>query len=144
MDPERRASRIGFLFQDAERQIFHSNVADEVLFSLRNEKLSAVEKKHRLEKALRETNLSGMECLHPLDLSSAERRMVAVASLAVKDLDLLLLDEPTRDFDDRWRCVFEEWLSSQRGAVLAVSHDPRFVSSFFSSVWTLKDGHLTE
>ena len=144
MDPELRASRVGFLFQDAERQIFHSNVADEVLFSLRNEKISAVEKKHRLEKALRETNLSGAECLHPLDLNSAERRMVAVASLAVKDLDLLLLDEPTRDFDDRWRCVFEEWLSSQRGAVIAVSHDPSFVSSFFSTVWTLKDGHLTE
>lgn len=143
MDPELRASRVGFLFQDAERQIFHSTVAEEVLFSLRKEHLSMSEKEARLERALADTGLSGMEKRHPLDLNSAERRMVAVASLAVKDLDMLLLDEPTRDFDGRWMRIFENWLECQRGAVLAVSHDPDFVSRFFPTVWTLEDGALT-
>jgi energy-coupling factor transport system ATP-binding protein len=143
MDPELRASRVGFLFQDAERQIFHSTVEEEVLFSLRKEDLSRSEKEARLERALADTGLSGMEKKHPLDLNSAERRMVAVASLAVKDLDMLLLDEPTRDFDSRWMRIFENWLERQRGAVLAVSHDPDFVSRFFPTVWILKNGILT-
>jgi energy-coupling factor transport system ATP-binding protein len=69
--------------------------------------------------------------------------MVAVASLAVKDLDMLLLDEPTRDFDSRWMIIFENWLERQRVAVLAVSHDPDFVSRFFPTVWILKNGILT-
>ncbi len=32
--------------------------------------------------------------------------MVAVASLSVREGDLLALDEPTRDFDPRWQAQF--------------------------------------
>gem|GEM_PF-56782 len=143
MAPKERAARIGFLFQDAERQIFHSTVAEEVLFSLRDEPLSPVERMERLDAALRATGLRGKEKSHPLDLNAAERRMVAVASIAVRGVDLLLLDEPSRDFDPRWRELFEEWLCSHSAAVLAISHDPDFVERLFPQVWSLHEGRLS-
>ena len=143
MPPKERAARIGFLFQDAERQIFHSTVAEEVLFSLRDEPLSPGERMERLDAALRATGLRGKEKSHPLDLNAAERRMVAVASIAVRGVDLLLLDEPSRDFDPRWQELFEEWLCSHSAAVLAISHDPDFVERLFPQVWSLHEGRLS-
>ncbi|MFA7620255.1 MAG: ATP-binding cassette domain-containing protein [Aminobacteriaceae bacterium] len=142
MHPKERAARIGFLFQDAERQIFHPTVAEEVLFSLRDEALSPDERMERLETALRATGLRGKEKKHPMDLNAAERRMVAVASIAVRGAELLLLDEPSRDFDPQWQELFEEWLYKQRAAVLAISHDPGFVERLFPQVWELNEGEL--
>ncbi len=142
MNPKERAGKIGFLFQDAERQIFHSTVEAEVLFSLRNAPLSGEEKMERLHKALEATGLAGKEKKHPLDLNAAERRMTAVASLSVAEPELLLLDEPTRDFDARRQELFEAWLAERPGAVLAVSHDFDFVSRGFPRVWLLDDGEI--
>lgn len=143
MAPGERAARIGFLFQDAERQIFHSTVAGEVLFSLRNSPLSQDERMERMRQALEVTGLSGKEEKHPLDLNAAERRMVAVASLSVREGDLLLLDEPTRDFDPEWQGRFEEWMLSRPEAIVAVSHDPEFSGRLFPAVWSLDSGRLT-
>jgi energy-coupling factor transport system ATP-binding protein len=142
MNPKERAPKIGFLFQDAERQIFHSTVEAEVLFSLRNAPLSGEEKMERLEKALDAAGLAGKEKKHPLDLNAAERRMVAAASLSVAEPELLLLDEPTRDFDARRQELFEAWLAERTGAVLAVSHDFDFVSRCFPRVWLLDEGEI--
>jgi len=143
MAPGERAARIGFLFQDAERQIFHSTVAGEVLFSLRKSALSPDERMERMRQALSATGLSGKEEKHPLDLNAAERRMVAVASLSVREGDLLLLDEPTRDFDPEWQARFEEWMLSRREAIVAVSHDPEFTGRLFPVSWSLGGGRLT-
>ena len=143
MAPGERAARIGFLFQDAERQIFHSTVAGEVLFSLRNSPLSQNERMERMRQALSATGLSGKEEKHPLDLNAAERRMVAVASLSVREGDLLLLDEPTRDFDPEWQGRFEEWMLSRPEAIVAVSHDPEFAGRLFPAAWSLDSGRLT-
>lgn len=69
--------------------------------------------------------------------------MVAVASLSVREGDLMLLDEPTRDFDPEWQTRFEEWMVSRRETIVAVSHDPEFTERLFPAVWSLDRGHLT-
>ena len=138
-----RALKIGFLFQEPERQIFHNTVRSEVLFALRKLNVNADEKEQLLRKALEETGLKGKENMHPLDLHSAERRMVALASLSIREPDILLLDEPTRELDGMWMQQFEYWLSNRKAAVLAISHDPAFITRNFSSVWHLKNGTLS-
>ena len=138
----KRSERVGFLFQDPERQLFHSTVRDEVLFSLRNTALPREERERRLSASLDETGLTGKEGCHPLDLNSAERRMVALASLGIREPDLLLLDEPTRELDAGWLARFERWLANRRAAVLAISHAPAFVSRTFPRVWRLEEGRL--
>jgi len=83
---------------------------------------------------------------HPLDLHTAQRRMVAVASLEAIAPPVLLLDEPSRDFDDAWLAVFERWLAvcRERGTtVLAISHDAEFIRRHFTRVIRLKDGVIT-
>ncbi len=140
-----RANHIGVLFQEAERQIFHSKVIDEVAFGLRRQKLAASEVEARTLEALDICGLSEVAQQHPLDLHSGQRRMVAVASISVVAPKLLLLDESSRDFDAHWLGYFERWLDLQRAAgtaVLTISHDLDFIARHFNRVIQLDSGKL--
>lgn len=141
-----RAREIGVLFQEAENQIFHSDVSQEIAFGLRLQKLPSDEIAQRTAAALRLCHLEEVANAHPLDLHTAQRRMVAVASLSAMAPSVLLLDEPSRDFDARWRAIFEEWLGvcRERGTtVIAISHDADFTRRHFSRVIRLDKGALT-
>lgn len=61
------------------------------------------------------------------ELSGGEKTRFALAKLLCEEPDLLLLDEPTNHLDFETRAWLEEYLSSFKGAILAVSHD-RFFS----------------
>ncbi|EEU3611806.1 ATP-binding cassette domain-containing protein [Escherichia coli] len=138
-----RAAKIGVLFQEAENQLFHSTVADEIAFGLKLQKCPADEITQRTHAALQCCQLADTASAHPLDLHSAQRRMVAVACLEALSPPLLLLDEPSRDFDENWLSVFENWLEKcrQRGtSVVAISHDAAFTRRHFSRVVRLEDG----
>lgn len=140
-----RAQQIGILFQEAEKQIFHSSVKEEIRFGLRRLKLSHTESQRRLQQALDICYLTEVSDKHPLDLHSAQRRMVAVACLTAVAPKLLLLDEPSRDFDAHWLGCFENWLQLQRKqgtTVIAISHDLDFVARNFQRAVHLSKGCL--
>lgn len=140
-----RARAIGVLFQEAENQIFHSKVAEEVAFGLRLQKLPVAEVAQRTTAALQLCQLEDVADAHSLDLHTAQRRMVAVASLEALAPAILLLDEPSRDFDAHWLGVFENWLAVCRArgtSVVAISHDAAFTQRHFSRVVRLDAGRL--
>lgn len=140
-----RANHIGILFQEAEKQIFHSRVCDEVAFGLKRQKYSKKEKQIRTLQALEACGLADIADKHPLDLHAGQRRMVAVACLEVVSPQLLLLDEPSRDFDGYWMHKFEQWLTMQREkgvTVVSISHDLDFVARHFQRVLHLSNGQL--
>lgn len=142
-----RATVLGVLFQEAENQIFHSKVAEEVAFGLRLQKRPPAEVAQRTAAALKLCQLADVADAHPLDLHTAQRRMVAVASLEVMAPAILLLDEPSRDFDAHWLAVFENWLSVCRArgtSVVAISHDAAFTQRHFSRIARLHNRTLTQ
>ncbi|WP_413595310.1 ABC transporter ATP-binding protein [Citrobacter youngae] len=140
-----RAKSLGVLFQEAENQLFHSKVAEEVAFGLRLQKRPATEIAQRTAAALQLCQLEDVADAHPLDLHTAQRRMVAVASLEAIAPAILLLDEPSRDFDAHWLGVFENWLAVCRArgtSVVAISHDAAFTQRHFSRMVRLESGQL--
>lgn len=144
---QERARLTGVLFQEAENQIVQSEVFAEVAYGLRLQKLPQDEIQRRVEEALTLCQLEEVAEAHPLDLHVAQRRMVAVASLEALSPPMLLLDEPSRDFDDRWLGIFENWLAlcRQRGTtVLAISHDYDFIRRNFPRIVRLADGRIAE
>ncbi|MCW2254473.1 energy-coupling factor transport system ATP-binding protein [Providencia alcalifaciens] len=142
-----RASHIGVLFQEVEKQVFYSSVKDEVAFGLRRQKLPSHEIEQRTLEALEICSLLDVADTHPLDLNTGQRRMVAVASLSAIAPKILLLDEPSRDFDAHWLECFEHWLEMQRAvgtAIFAISHDLDFVARHFERVIHLSAGKLID
>jgi energy-dependent translational throttle protein EttA len=62
-------------------------------------------------------------------LSGGERRRVALTRLLLSAPDVLLLDEPTNHLDAASVHWLENWLSSYKGTVLAVTHDRYFLQN---------------
>ncbi|MBD3823419.1 MAG: ABC-F family ATP-binding cassette domain-containing protein, partial [Epsilonproteobacteria bacterium] len=56
-------------------------------------------------------------------LSGGEKNRIALALLFTKDVDILILDEPTNDLDIPTINILEEQLTNFSGAVIIVSHD---------------------
>ena len=143
--PPELAKRVSLMFQEAERQICHHRVDTEVGFSPRLAGYSKPEIQARVCHALEVTGLSGKADFHPLDLNAGERRLVTLASLIAQDTPLILLDEPTPDFDRPLLDRFEKWLQQARTegrAILFISHDLDFVARHANRAIHLNDGQI--
>ena len=76
------------------------------------------------------------------ELSGGEKTRFALAKLLCEEPDLLLLDEPTNHLDIETRAWLEEYLSSFKGAILAVSHDRFFLDNIADGICELDNGKL--
>jgi ATP-binding cassette subfamily F protein uup len=80
-------------------------------------------------------------------LSGGEKNRVALALLFTKDVDILILDEPTNDLDIPTINILEEQLTNFSGAVIIVSHDRYFVDKIakklfiFQADKTIEESH---
>ena len=93
--------------------------------------------------------LSIADCLnqHPFDLSGGQAQKLAFGILLEQDADILLLDEPTKAFDefsknDLKSLLFE--LKAQGKTIIMVSHDLDFVGDIADNVSFLSDGIISK
>ncbi len=78
-------------------------------------------------------------------LSGGEKNRVALALLFSKELDCLILDEPTNDLDIPTINILEEYIQSFQGTVIFVSHDRYFVDKIAQKLFIFKgDGAVEE
>ncbi|TIC83415.1 energy-coupling factor ABC transporter ATP-binding protein [Crenobacter intestini] len=129
--PPMLARVAGMMFQEAERQLCRGRVREEVAFASRLAGLPEAEVERRTAGALEVTSLTAHADAHPFDLNAGERRLLTLAALIAQDVPLLLLDEPTRDFDAAQLALFEGWLAREKSAgraILLISHDYDFVA----------------
>ena len=78
---DRLLGKIGYLFQNPERQLFEDTVRDEVGFSLKRMGVSAREIKTRVAEALELCHVAHLKDRSPLTLSFGEQHRVALASV---------------------------------------------------------------
>ena len=71
-------------------------------------------------------------------LSGGEKNRVALALLFTKNIDCLILDEPTNDLDIATINILEEQLQNFHGAVIFVSHDRYFVDKIAKKLLVFK------
>jgi ABC transport system ATP-binding/permease protein len=77
-------------------------------------------------------------------LSGGEKNRVALALLFTKDVDILILDEPTNDLDIPTINILEEQLTNFTGAVIIVSHDRYFVDKIAKKLFIFKEDKTIE
>jgi cobalt/nickel transport system ATP-binding protein len=91
--------RVGFVFQDADVQLFSSTVWEEVTFAPLQLGLSRDEVVARGEEALALLQVAPLRERPPYRLSGGEKKRVALASVIAQRPEVLLLDEPTAGLD---------------------------------------------
>jgi macrolide transport system ATP-binding/permease protein len=72
-------------------------------------------------------------------LSGGERVKVSFAKMLLKDINLLILDEPTNYLDVKSLEVLEEALREYDRSLLFVSHDRRLISSVADHIMTIEN-----
>ncbi len=76
-------------------------------------------------------------------LSGGEKNRVALALLFTKNVECLILDEPTNDLDIQTITILEDKLIAFPGALLFVSHDRYFIDKIASKLFIFKGDGLS-
>ena len=72
-------------------------------------------------------------------LSGGEKVKVSFAKMLLKDINLLILDEPTNYIDINSLEVVEKVLKDYKGTILFVSHDRRFIEALADTIMTIEN-----
>ena len=99
-------SRVGFIFQNSDAQVFSPSVRDEVAFGPLNMGLAVEEVEQRVTDTLAMLEIADLADRAPYQLSGGEKKRVAIGSVLTMNPDVLLFDEPTAALDPRT----QQWL----------------------------------
>jgi cobalt/nickel transport system ATP-binding protein len=134
--------RIGFVFQDADDQLFCPTVAEDVAFGPRNLGKSADEAHEIVHRILELLGIEHLESRVTYQLSGGEKRLVALATVLAMDPEILILDEPTTGLDEGTAEHLLEILDQHAPTYVIVSHDRTFLERAVSSTFLLRGGRL--
>ena len=134
--------QVGFLFQQADDQLFSPTVIEDVAFGPLNlgnppEKALAIARQ-----TLADLNLAGFEDRVTYKLSGGEKKLVSLATVLAMQPRVLLLDEPTTGLDEVTRERIAEILINLRISYIIVSHEYDFLSRTTSEIFGLENGMI--
>ena len=143
--PAQMASRVAYVFQNPDEQLFRRRVWDEVAFGPQNLGQPPVQVRAQVEHALAALDLSSVSDLNPRDLGYSGRRRVALASALAMHTPVLVFDEPTAGLDDQELAALSEVVTSlhrQGKTVLIISHDLDFLAENVDRLVLMRHGEV--
>ncbi|MCX8188373.1 MAG: energy-coupling factor ABC transporter ATP-binding protein [Nitrososphaeria archaeon] len=120
------ATKVGFVFQNPENQIFMFSVEKDIVFGLENIGLDKTEIDDRLSWVLRALDIEHLRYKPPYELSDGQKQRVAIAGVLAMKPKILILDEPTSLLDPRTALEFISLLKELNRkfglTIIAVEH----------------------
>ena len=137
-------ARVGFVFQEADVQLFCSSVLDELAFGPLQLGLPEDEVRRRVDEVAEHLRIEKLLDRPPYSLSGGEKKRVAIASIVTMQPHVLLLDEPTSALDPRsqvWLLdVLADWKREGRTVVMA-THDLSAAAEAADRIVVLSEDH---
>ena len=96
-------TRVGFVFQNTDAQVFSPTVREEIAFGPLQLGLASSEVEGRVADVTQMLEIGDLIERAPYQLSAGQKKRVAIASVLVMSPELLLFDEPTAGLDPRSR-----------------------------------------
>jgi cobalt/nickel transport system ATP-binding protein len=137
-------SRVGFIFQHSDIQLFCPTVFEELAFGPLQLDMPESEVRGRVEELLRMLGIEHLADRSPLHLSGGEKKRVAIASVLAMNPEVLILDEPTNGLDprtQRWLVDLVTELSRAGKTIITATHDLGMVDEIATRVVVISEEH---
>lgn len=137
------ARRVGFLFQNPDRQICCKTVREELEFGFRAQDALSDEARARVDATIERFGFEANA--EPYLLNRGTRQLLALASIIVMEPDTIILDEPTTGLDFR-ECekvmgVIAD-LHARGKTIVMVCHDMEVVADYAERVIVMTAGEV--
>lgn len=124
--------RVSMLPQNPQSLFLKSRVGEDMADALGNGH-STAETERQVKKVAEMVGISALLNRHPYDLSGGEQQRAALAKVLLTKPDILLLDEPTKGLDFRFKAELARiirGLTASGVTVIMVSHDIEFCAEY--------------
>lgn len=136
------ARQIAYLPQYPDDLLFAETVYQELGITLQNHNNYS---ESRIDTALENLGLAGLEDDYPRDLSTGQRQRVALGAITITQPDILLLDEPTRGQDGQIKRqlmqIWQRW-KAEGMALIVVTHDVELAVQLADRVMIMAEGKI--
>jgi len=143
---KRIVTKVGYVFQNPDHQIFNNTVHKEIAYGPKNIGLGAEEVESRVQEAARvcgvKEELFGE---HPFFLTKGLRQRVSIASILAMRPRVIIVDEPTTGQDRRQSVEVMSFLRDlwQKGhTVIIITHEMPIVSEYARRCVVLSRGRV--
>ena len=136
--------RVGFVFQNADAQLFSPTVREEVAYGPLHLGLSEEEVSRRVRDTIHILGLEHLKARAPYHLSGGEKKRVALASVLAINPDVLLFDEPTAGLDPKTSSFLVSLIGSLNGAgktIITATQDLSIVTDIADRVVIMGEDH---
>ncbi|MCH5269376.1 MAG: ABC transporter ATP-binding protein [Lachnospiraceae bacterium] len=135
-------SKIGYVFQDSDSQLFMNTVYEDIAFAPRNYGLPESEVERRVEQALRLTGIEYLKDEQIYKMSGGEKKLVSIATILSMTPDIILMDEPSIALDPRNRRNLIHILNSFTHLKIIASHDLDLILDTCERTILMADGRI--
>lgn len=133
---------VGLVFQDANDQLFMTNVGEDVAFGPANLGLTGEELERRVEDALAAVGGSDLGARPAHHLSGGERRRAALATVLAMEPEVLVFDEPSSDLDGTGRRELVATLAPLSMTQIIITHDLPLALELCPRSVVMRDGRI--
>ena len=78
------------------------------------------------------------------ELSGGQKAKLIFLKLSMDDYNVLILDEPTRNFSPMSNPIIRSMLRNYTGAIISISHDRKYIEEVFDTVYRMDKNGLTK
>jgi energy-coupling factor transport system ATP-binding protein len=139
------ATKVGYVFQNPDHQIFLPTVAEELAFGPKNLGWPKERIERAVERALVDIGLEGQADAEPFFMGLAERKLIAIASVLIMEPQVLVLDEPATGADYGVALRIMRYISElhRKGlTVLIITHDASLAANYTSRLLVMREGRI--
>lgn len=134
--------KIGFVFQEADNQLFMTTVEQDVAFGPVNYGLGKAEVENRVASSLEKVGITHLKNKYSHELSGGEKKLASIATILSMNIDIILMDEPSASLDPRNRRNLISILNGFDHLKIITSHDLDFIWDTCNRVIVLSDGKI--
>ena len=133
---------VGYVFQDADSQLFMSTVFDDVAFAPRNYGMSEAEVNEKTMEALKVVHIEQLKDKQIYKLSGGEKKMASIATILAMTPDIILMDEPSIALDPKNRRTLIHILNDFEHLKIIASHDLDMILETCNRVILMAGGRI--